>query len=368
MAIPFFDLKRQLAEEKGSLLKEFEKVLDSGHFILGKAVSSFEDSFAKFSGTKHAVGVASGTDALHLALRACGIKSGDEVVTTPFTFVATSEAIAYLGATPKFADIDLQSYNIDPAKIEEKITKKTKAILLVHLYGYSAEMDKIIKLGKKHDLKIVEDCAQAMGAEHNGKMVGTIGDAGCFSFFPTKNLGCFGDGGMVTTNSPEIDGNVRMLRGHGSRKTYYYETIGFNSRLDAMQAAFLSSRFEKVRDWISKRRKNATLYNKHLKGVGDIVLPVEKEGYKHTYNQYTIRTKDRNELFEFLRKKEIGCMVYYPLALHLQTAFSPLGHKKGDFKNTETAQDEVLSLPIFPELKKDEIQIIIEAIKEFFRR
>lgn len=368
MAIPFFDLKRQLTEEKSSLLKEFEKVLDSGQFILGKTVSSFEDSFAKFSGAKHAVGVASGTDALHLALRACGIKAGDEVITTPFTFVATAEAIAYLGAVPKFVDIDLQTYNIDPQKIEEKISLKTKAILIVHLYGYPAEMDTLLKIAGKFNLKIIEDCAQALGSEYDGKMVGTIGDAGCFSFFPTKNLGCFGDGGMVTTNSPEIEENVRMLRGHGSRKTYYYETIGFNSRLDAMQAAFLSFRFQKVNDWISKRRKNATLYNKYLKGVDDIVLPIEKEERKHTYNQYTIRTKDRNELFEFLRKKEIGCMVYYPLALHLQTAFSSLGHKKGDFKNTEIAQDEVLSLPIFPELKKEEIEKIIETIKEFYRR
>lgn len=367
MPVPFLDLKRQYIEIKDEINKAISEVEDSCRFILGKNVKALEEEIAAFSGVKYGIGVASGTDALHLSLLACGVGKDDEVITSTFSFVATAEAIAYTGASPVFVDIDAKTFNLDPKKIEEKITKKTKAILPVHLYGQSAEMAAIIDIARKHRLKVVEDAAQAIGAEYDGKRVCSIGDVGCLSFFPTKNLGCFGDGGMVLTNNKEIAEKVKILRGHGSRVTYHYDIIGFNSRLDEIQAAILRVKLKYLNRWSEARTKNAALYNELFKDSKKILPPYKDPKSKHVFNQYTIRVKDRDKLFSFLESKGIGRMVYYPLSLHLQKAFTFLGGKKGDFPESESAEAEVISLPIFPELKEEEIKEVGEAVKSFIK-
>ncbi|KPJ69699.1 transcriptional regulator [candidate division WOR-1 bacterium DG_54_3] len=368
MSVPFFDITRQNQAVKQELDAAIERVIKSGRFILGESVCSLEKEIASYCGVAHAIGVASGTDALHLALRACGVKPGDEVITSPFTFVATAEAIAYCGANPVFVDIEPKTYNIDPSLIEKSITKKTKAILPIHLYGQACEMDQIMQIARKNDLAVIEDCAQAIGAEYNNAKVGSFGEAGCFSFFPTKNLGCFGDGGMVITDNEKIAVSIMALRGHGSRKTYHYDIIGYNSRLDELQATILSIKLQYLGDFSRSRRKNAGLYQKGLKELAQLTLPYELPSAKHVFNQFTIRVKERDALYEFLRVKGIGAMVYYPLSLHLQKAFESLGHKPGDFPESESAQNEVLSLPVFPELEAKEIEQVCAAIKEFYKQ
>ena len=366
MTVPFFDLKRQISSIKSEIMPEIESVVDSGGFILGPKVVELENYVSNYIGVKHAIGVASGTDALHLALRSIDIKEGDEVITSPFTFVATVDAICYCGAKPVFVDIEPNTFNIDPGKVIKAISKNTKAILPVHLYGQPARMAEFPHYIAKKELYVIEDCAQAIGAEFDSVKVGAIGTIGCFSFFPTKNLGCFGDGGIVTTNDDQLADNLRMLRGHGSRKPYHYDQIGFNSRLDAIQAAILLVRFKHLDEWTRKRRHNANLYHKCLKNINEITLPYELPNAVHVFNQFTIRIKDRDELFEFLKTKGVGSMVYYPLSLHLQKAFDYLGYKKGDFPEAECAQSEVLSLPIFPELTEAEIGEVCGAIKQFY--
>jgi dTDP-4-amino-4,6-dideoxygalactose transaminase len=368
MAVPFFNITRQNQKAKKALDTAIARAVESGRYILGESVSSLEKEIAHYCGVKFAAGVASGTDALHLALKACGVKPGDEVITSPFTFVATAEAIAYCGASPVFVDIEPKTFNLDPLKIEKKVTRKTKAVLPVHLYGQSCEMDKIMQIARKHNIAVVEDCAQAIGAEYHGKKVGSYGDTGCFSFFPTKNLGCFGDGGIITTKDERIFDELLALRNHGSRKTYHYDIIGHNSRLDAIQAAILRVKLPSLDDFSHARRKNANIYHKMLKEIDQIRLPSELPNGKHVFNQYTIRVKERDELFEFLKAKGIGAMVYYPLSLHLQKAFAFLGHKPGDFPESESAQNEVLSLPVFPELQESEIQSVCHALKEFYKK
>ncbi|MBI5701500.1 DegT/DnrJ/EryC1/StrS family aminotransferase [Candidatus Saganbacteria bacterium] len=366
MAVPFFDLKRQLSSIRPEIDKAVAETLDSCAFILGPKVSELESYSAKYLNAKHAIGVASGTDALMLSLKALDLKPHDEIITTPFTFVATAEAISYCGAKPVFVDIDPGTFNIDPKLIEEKLTNKTKAILPVHLYGQPSNMHEILKIAKKHNLKVIEDCAQAIGSKYENKYVGTIGNIGCFSFFPTKNLGCFGDGGLVTTNSDELAEMIGVLRGHGSKVTYYYDYIGYNSRLDSIQAAILLIRFRYLDDWINKRRETSEKYRKLLSKVTAINLPVEQANSYHAYNQFTIRAPKRDALISFLRSKSIGAMVYYPLSLHLQKAFSNLNYNPGDLPESEKAQDEVLSLPIFPELTDGEIEETAKAIAEFY--
>lgn len=367
MSVPFFDIKRQNSAIRAELLSAIEKTVDSGAFILGPAVTELETFAAKYLGVKHAIGVASGTDALHLALRAAGIKAGDEVLTSPFTFVATAEAISYIGATPVFCDIEPNTFNLDPQIIARKITKKTKAILPVHLYGLPSNMGPLLSLAKEHGLKVIEDCAQSIGAEYNRKKVGSLGDAGAFSFFPTKNLGCFGDGGLVATNDDALADLVKVYRGHGSSITYHYDYIGYNSRLDSIQAAILLVRFTYLAIWSQKRARNAALYSALLSGIKSIILPTQPENSVHVYNQYTIRAKNRDGLFGYLKDHKIGAMVYYPLSLHLQKAFSSLGHKAGDFLESERAQAEVLSLPIFPELERSEIEEVCSAISDYYK-
>jgi len=367
MSVPFFDLKIQNSSIRKEIDSAIARVVDSAQFILGQTVADFEADCSKYHGAKYAVGVASGTDALHLALRAVGVKDGDEVITTPFTFVATAESISYTGAKPVFVDIDPDTFNIDPTKIKQKISKKTKAIIPVHLFGQPSNIDAIMRVAKENNLKVIEDSAQAIGAKVGDRHVSTIGDAGCLSFFPTKNLGAFGDGGMVITNDEKIWDSVKVLRAIGSRVTYHYEVIGFNSRLDALQAAILKVKLQFLENWVAARSKNAALYNKLLAGL-DVITPKESKGMRHTYNQYTIRTPKRDALLAHLKQKNIGAMVYYPLSLHLQKIYEWLGRKAGSFPNAEKAQNEVLSLPIFPELREEQITEVASAIKEFFNK
>ncbi|MFA5113246.1 MAG: DegT/DnrJ/EryC1/StrS family aminotransferase [Candidatus Margulisiibacteriota bacterium] len=368
MGVPFFDISRQNNSQKAELDGAISAVIASGRYILGENVAALEKEVAAYVGVKYAVGVASGTDALHLALRAAGIKPGDEVITTPFTFVATAEAIAYCGATPVFVDIEPNTFNLDVASLESRVSSRTKAILPVHLYGQACQMDRVMAIAKKHNLAVIEDCAQAMGATFNGQQVGSFGAAGCFSFFPTKNVGCFGDGGMVTTNDQAIFEELKVLRGHGSRKTYHYDIIGYNSRLDELQATILRVKLRNIEALIKARRHNASLYRQQFLGLADLRLPFELPEGRHTFNQFTVRATGRDALFEHLKTKGVPAMVYYPLSLHQQKAFATLGHKAGDFPASELAQTEVLSLPIFPELSGAEIETVAQAVKEFFKR
>lgn len=368
MTIPLVDLKAQYVSIKDELDAAIHRVVQSGQFILGSEVKAFEEEMAAYCGTKYAVGVASGTDALQLALLACGIKAGDEVITTPFTFIATAESVAKCGATPIFVDIDPKTYNIDPGKIEPKITQRTKAILPVHLYGQPAAMEPILDIARKHKLRVIEDCAQALGAEYKRKKVGSLGDVGCLSFFPSKVLGAYGDGGMVVTSDPEIAETVRILRVHGSKTTYQHVMHGFNSRLDALQAAILRVKLRHLNDWITRRRQKASLYSQPLRKIEGIESPYVARGSSHIFNYYTIRVRssrrNRNELREYLSSQGIATAIYYPLSLHLQEIYKYLGHKPGDFLKSEQAQQEVLSLPLYPELSGEQIEKVVTTIEQ----
>jgi dTDP-4-amino-4,6-dideoxygalactose transaminase len=371
MIIQMTDLRAQYSSIKDEIDASIQRVLDAGQFILGPEVSGFENEMAEYCGTKYAVGVASGTDALQLALLACGIKAGDEVITTPFTFIATAESISQCGAVPVFADIDLHTFNINPVDIESKVTDRTKAIIPVHLYGQPADMEPILRLGDKYRLKVIEDCAQALGAEYNGEKVGSLADAGCLSFFPAKNLGAYGDGGMVVTNNLEMAETIGILRKHGSSKTYHHVMDGFNSRLDNLQAAVLRTKLKYLDRWNKKRRENALLYNQLLNMVEDVITLPTIDKSLSSINYFTIRLRDgknRDELRTFLKDKGIATAIYYPLSLHLQEVYRHLGHKFGDFPHSELAQEQVVSLPMYPELSQEQIKLVVEGIKEFFLR
>jgi dTDP-4-amino-4,6-dideoxygalactose transaminase len=367
MQIPIFTPVRQYLNLKDEIDSAISRVLNRGNFILGNEVMEFERKIAEYLGVKHAIGVASGTDALQIALMAIGLKPGDEVITTPFTFVATAEAIALLGGKPVYVDIDKKTYNINPELIEEKITEKTKAIIPVHLYGQPAEMDKIIDIARRYNLYVIEDSAQALGAEYKGRKVCTFGDLACISFFPTKNLGAFGDAGMIVTNNDELAEKVRMIRVHGSRVRYNHEILGVNSRLDTLQASVLLVKLRYLDGWNDRRAEIAKKYTDGLFNIDGLVTPYCQPDSKHIYHQYTIKTKQRDELAQFLKEKGIQTAVHYPIPLHLQKAFSYLGYKKGDFPISEECASGVLSLPMFPELKDDEIEYIIESIQQFFK-
>jgi len=367
--VPLVDVKAQYDSIKAELDVAIHRVVRSGQFILGPEVKAFEEEMAAYCGTKYAVGVASGTDALHLALLACGIKAGDEVTTTPFTFIASAESIAKCGAKPVFVDIDPKTYNIDPAQIEYKISKKTKAILPVHLYGQPSAMERILELARKHNLRVIEDCAQALGAEYKGRKVGSLGDVGCLSFFPSKSLGAYGDGGMVVTNNAGIAETVRILRVHGSKSSYQHVMHGFNSRLDALQAAILRVKLKYLDRWNELRHSKAALYTRLLTAIDGIEPPYFDKDCKPSCNYYTIRLKDsrlnRAELRKHLESDGIQTMVYYPLSLHLQEVYNYLGHKPGDFPQSELAQEQVLTLPMYPELLEQQIEEIVGEIKKF---
>jgi dTDP-4-amino-4,6-dideoxygalactose transaminase len=366
MKIQMTDLKVQYDAIKSEIDTAINGVISDSAFILGDRVNLFEQEIAAYYGVNFAVGVASGTDALVLALESLELGQGDEVITTPFTFIATSEAISRVGARPVFCDIEYDTLNIDPAKIKEKITPKTKAILPVHLYGLSCKMDEICSIAGKHNIKIIEDCAQSFGSEYQGKKTGTFGDCGTLSFFPAKTLGCFGDGGMIITNDEEIAKKIKMLRNHGSTKKYYYGMHGFNSRLDSLQAAILRVKLKYIDEWINKRMSNAQYYNELLSDIQGLNTPVIPKDLKHTFNYYTVRIKNnkRQSVQEKLSSQGIAFAVSYPLSLHLQDVYKSLGYIKGDFPISEQAQEEVLSLPMYPELEKDQIKHIVKSIKE----
>lgn len=362
-SIPLVDLKKQYFSIKDEIDIAVKRVLESGHFILGNEVLSLEREVAEYIGVRHAIGVASGTDALHLSLLACGIGEGDEVITTPFTFIATAEAISYCGAKPVFVDIDINSYNIDPSKIEDKITKKTQAIIPVHMYGHAAGMDEILEIAKRYNLKVIEDCAQAFGTEYKGKKIGGIGDIGAFSFFPSKNLGAYGDGGIVVTDDKDIADKIMMLRVHGSKQKYIHQIIGYNSRLDEIQAAILRVKLKKIDGWNEMRRKNASIYNNLLNKL-PVQLPKE-EGRSHIYHVYTIQIKNRDECIKFLGENGISTAVHYPVPIPAQEPYKYLGYSEADLPNSYKVSREVISLPMFPELKMEEIEKVCEAVKVF---
>lgn len=366
MKVPLLDLKAQYAtirEETEAVLK---KVIEDQDFILGAEVAGLEKEVAAYCGTKYGVGVASGTDALILALKALDIGPGNEVIVPAFTFFATAEAVSILGAKPVFVDIDPRTYNIDPKLIEEKITKRTKAIIPVHLYGQCADMDPIMAIAKKHGLKVIEDNAQAIGATYKGKKSGSMGDLGALSFFPSKNLGAFGDAGMVVTNDEKLAVRVRNLRVHGSSVRYIHSEIGMNSRLDNLQAAVLRIKMKYLDRWLDARRSTAEFYKEKLKGL-PVITPYVPDYNVHTYHQYTLRVKqDQDKLMKRLLDSGIETRTYYPMSLHLQDCYKGLGYKIGDLKESEEACKEVFSIPIFPEMTLAEKAYVADTVSDFF--
>ena len=362
--IPLVDLTAQYHSMKEEIDAAVHATLESGHFILGPTVAGFEESIAAYLGVEHAIGLASGTDALVLALRALDIGAGDEVIIPAYTFFATAGTVMSVGATPVFVDIDPISYQIDAAQIQKRITAKTKAIIPVHLYGHPTDMDPILELARTHALKVIEDNAQAFGSTYRGRKTGTMGDIGCLSFFPTKNLGAYGDGGMVVTNDAALAERMRMLRTHGWKKKYYSEEVGYNSRLDALQAAILQAKLPYVDTWNDRRRALAHRYRERLAPLG-VTVPVECEWGRHVYHLYIIRSEQRPELQAFLKEKGIASEVYYPLPPHLSRPCQRLGYREGDFPHAEQASQETLALPLYPELTFEQQDQVIAAVQGF---
>jgi len=363
--VRFIDFTEQKAKIGDEVKAALARVVDSQQFILKENVEGLEKDIAARVGVKHAIGVASGSDALYLSLWALGVGPGDEVVTTPFTFFATAGSISRTGATPVFADIHPETFNLDPAKAEAKFTARTKAVVPVHLFGLSADMDAFQAIAEKRGIAVLEDAAQSYGARHRGRMTAGIGSAGCLSFFPTKNLGGAGDGGMITTNDDALAARLRVLRVHGSKKKYHHEIVGINSRLDELQAAVVRVKLKYVDEWNAKRRTLAAIYDEALRGL-PLETPAVPEGYEHVYHLYTIRTDRRDALAAHLTEKKIGHGVYYPLPLHLQPCYAPLGHKPGDFPFSEEASAKSLSLPMYPELRREEALHAADCVRKFF--
>ena len=395
--VPLLDLKAQYAVIREELREAIDRVAESQHFILGPEVEALEAELAAYSQSDYGIGVSSGSDALLVALMAIDVKPGDEVITTPYTFFATAGAVARLGAKPIFVDIDPLTYNIDPQAIKGAITKRTRAIIPVHLYGQMAQMDSIMEIAARHNLYVIEDAAQAIGAESRGRRAGSIGHFGCFSFFPSKNLGGFGDGGMITTNDLASADRVKLLRNHGYRPKYYNKIVGGNFRLDAIQAAVLRVKLKYLDEWTQARQRNAGRYRdlfaetelairpeslpylqlsgipKGSVGAGSplselrgVVLPTEVPEGRHIYNQFVIRSGVRNELMAYLKEKKIGTEIYYPVPMHMQECFADLGYQQGDFPASERAADETLALPIYPELTDEMMWTVVEAIADFY--
>ena len=368
MRVPFIDLNTQYKQIKKDINMSFNELFKKGDFILGDAVRKFEGEFAKYCGARYAVGLNSGTDALFLGLLSVGVKEGDEVILPVFTYIATALAVSMCGARPVFVDIDEETYNIDPLKIEKAITKKTKAIIPVHLYGQAADMQPIIKIAKKYNLKLVEDVAQAHGGEwrsRNGKSkkLGSIGDIGCFSFYPTKNLGAFGDGGMVITNDELVYKRLIMLRDYGRKDRYEHIIKGYNSRLDSIQAIILRAKLKYLDRWNKSRQKNAQIYNEQLSNCKEAITPKVSNYSTHVYHIYGVRVKNRDLIYDKLRKKGIGALIHYPIPLHLQKAYKELKYKRGDFPVAERIASQIISLPMHPYLKKEQIKIVTDKLK-----
>jgi dTDP-4-amino-4,6-dideoxygalactose transaminase len=369
MNVPLLDLRAQFQTIRGEVMAAVERVFESQHFILGPEVEAFERDAAEYCRVKHAVGCGSGSDALLLALTALGVGPGDEVVTASFSFFATAGSIARLGARPVFVDISPDDFNVDPELIERAITPRAKAILPVHLYGQCAEMDAIREVAERHNLPVVEDAAQAIGAGYFERRAGAMGAVGCFSFFPSKNLGGAGEGGLMTTDDDGIAEKLRLLRVHGMQPKYYHKVVGVNSRLDALQAAVLGVKLKYLDLWSDARRRNAEHYDKLFAeaGVEEVMTPAARPNRRHIFNQYTIRCPRRDELMNFLKRRGVGSEIYYPAPLHLQECFANLGYKPGDLPVTERTSRECLSLPIYPELTEEMRRYVVEKIAEFYR-
>ena len=391
-AVPLLDLKAQYATIREEVRAAIDRVADSQHFILGPEVEALEKEIAEYSQCRFAIGVSSGSDALLVALMAIGVKPGDEVISPTYSFFATAGAVARLGARPVLVDIDPLTYNMDPSAMESALTNRTRAIIPVHLYGQMAEMDTIMEIAARHDLYVIEDAAQAIGAEYKQRRAGSIGHFGCFSFFPSKNLGGFGDGGMVTTNDPELADRVKLLRNHGYRPKYYNKVVGGNFRLDAIQAAVLRVKLDYLDQWTAARQHNAgryrDLFNEselsinpetftrlrrtetgRIEATDDaagVVLPVQAEQRRHIYNQFVIRGNRRDELMAYLKERNIGTEIYYPVPMHLQECFSDLNYLAGDFPHSESAARESLALPIYPELTEEMMTSVVSAIADFY--
>jgi dTDP-4-amino-4,6-dideoxygalactose transaminase len=370
--VPILDLKAQYQEIKTEIHDAIDRVLEAQQFILGPEVEALEAEVAEYSQCQYGIGVSSGTDALLVALMAIDIKPGDEVITTPYSFFATAGVITRLGARPVFADIQPDSCNIDPSRIEGLITKKTKAIIPVHFAGQTVDMGPVMDVARAHNLVVIEDACQAIGADYKGQRAGSIGALGCFSFFPSKNLGGYGDSGMVTANDPALAEKVRLLRNHGSKPKYHHKMVGGNFRMDAIQAAVLRVKFKYLEGWTEARRKNAANYRKLFQEAGldgnEIRIPVESGYGRHIYHLYVIRCVQRDQLKEYLKSRGIGTEIYYPVPLHLQECFEDLGYKKGDLPVSEKLVEETLAIPIYPELGETRQQEVVTAISDFYRK
>ncbi len=369
MKVPLLDLRAQHQTIRAEVMAAVERVFENQTFVLGEEVSAFEKAAAEYCRVKHAIGCASGSDALLLALMAYDIGPGDEVITVPFTFFATAGAIARTGARPVFVDINAGDFNVNVAQLEAAITPRTKAVMPVHLFGQCAAMDAINEIARRHNLPVIEDAAQAIGSEINGRRAGTLGEIGCFSFFPSKNLGGAGDGGLLTTNNDELADKLLMLRVHGSKVKYFHRYVGINSRLDALQAAVLNVKLKHLDEWTAARQRNAERYNKLFADAAleEVTTPAAHPGHRHIYNQYTIRCARRDELMEYLKEQGIGTEIYYPVPLHLQECFAYLGGRAGTLPVSEQTALECLSLPVYPELTAEMQQYVVERIAEFYR-
>ncbi|MBI5641813.1 MAG: DegT/DnrJ/EryC1/StrS family aminotransferase [Nitrospirae bacterium] len=365
--IPLVDLKAGFVPIKDEVMRAIEEVLQGMQLNIGPNCQALEREFAAYCGTKYAIGVASGTEAIQFGLLASGVREGDEVITSPHTFFATAEAIACIGARPVFADVDPVTYNIDPGALEKKVTKKTKAIIPIHMYGQTSDMGPITDIAARHGLAVIEDSCQAHGALYRDKKAGAIGSAGCFSFYFTKNLGCYGEGGMVTTNDEKIDEQVRLYRNHGHKSKFEHAVVGYNGRLDEIQAAILRIKLRRLDENNTKRREKAALYNSLLKDT-PLVLPAEAKDRMHVYHLYVVRSEKRDALQDHLNKNGVGTGIHYKNPVHLQEAMAGLGYKKGDFPCIEKACQEILSLPIYPELTEESQVYIAEKIKEFYKQ
>jgi dTDP-4-amino-4,6-dideoxygalactose transaminase len=366
--VPMLDLGAQYRSIREEINAAIERVLIAQHFILGPEVKALEQEVAQYCGRKFGVGVGSGTDALTLALCACGIGPGDEVIVPSFTFIATADCVSLLGATPVFVDLDLETFCIDPAQVARKINDRTKAIIPVHLYGQMADMDPILKLARAHNLLVIEDTAQAIGATYKGQKAASLGDVGCLSFFPSKNLGGYGDGGMVVTDSEELAKQLRSLRAHGTTKKYFSVRQGWNSRLDELQAAILRVKLAHLDEWSGARRSRAAYYDRLLQGIPGVERPKTAENREHVFHQYTVRVAQREAVSKELAERGIPSTVYYPVPIHLQPIYDSLGYKQGDLPETERASHEVLSLPIYPELTDLQIESVVASLADVVRR
>jgi dTDP-4-amino-4,6-dideoxygalactose transaminase len=360
--VPFLNLKTQHQALKAEILAAISEVLDSTAFAGGSFVTKFEEEFAAFCHAKHCVGVGNGTDALWFALLALGIKPGDEVITVPNTFIATAEAITYCGATPVFVDVDEETYTMDPSLIERAITPRTKAIIPVHLYGQMADMDPILEIARKHKLPVIEDACQAHGAEYKGRRAGSIGDVGCFSFYPGKNLGACGEAGACVTNNPELRATMAMFRDHGQARKYYHSVVGWNGRMDGFQGAILSIKLKHLDNWTAARRSHAHAYTKAFANTHGVLTPKEAACAKHVYHLYVLRVKDRDQMLKRLAERGINCAIHYPVPLHLQDAYKHLGLAAGSFPVAERCSKEIISLPMFPELTPADIATVVREV------